>query len=303
MDIPDILERYYPLWVIVAVSTGIIFPEIKIFSAYSSILLAIMICSISLTVRSADLVSQDLNAVFIIFVLQLMMPLIGFVLALLFKLSEVFLLGIVLLGAVTPEFVTPVVTHLSRGDTSLSSAILLITGFGSVITIPIFTNILIQTNITMDLTALVMDLVLILLVPMSIGIFLKSWQPDIISAYDHYYSSTATIMLLLLIGIATAANSTFIQSQGMVIFVLVLVVLVMNLSGYGLGMFSGLFLDQQKMITAVYSVGMRDFAVAIALILSSRLAPVIALPAILFGIVEMLTSSVMVKYFNSDKFL
>ena len=302
-EIIDLIEQYYPLWVISAVIVGIAFPEIKILSRYSPILLAIMIGAISLTVTAIDLVDQDLKAIFIIFLLHLTMPFLAFVLALMFNLPNVFVVGMVLIGTVTPEFATPVITQLSNGDTPLSSSVLLITGFSSIITVPVIVRILIQMSIKLNLTALVVDLVLILLIPMSVGIFLKSWKPKIISKYNQYYSPTATIMLIMLIGIATATNSTFIRSQGLAIFVLFLAVLLMNISGYGLGMFSGQFLDHNKKITAVYSIGMRDFAVAIALILSSELKPIIALPAVLYGIVEILSSSILVKYFNSEKFL
>ncbi|MFB6104514.1 MAG: hypothetical protein ABEJ57_05435 [Halobacteriaceae archaeon] len=105
-------------------------------------------------------------------------------------------------------------------------------------------------------------------------------------------------MVILIIGGVTAANAEVIRSNARLLADVGLGALLLNGLGYGVGFLLGWSKPRPTRIAAVLSVGMRDFAVAAALILAAGLPTMASLPAIVFGVVELLTSAGLVRWFT-----
>ena len=104
-------------------------------------------------------------------------------------------------------------------------------------------------------------------------------------------------MVILVIGIVTAANASLIRNGGGVLAVAV-GALVLNGGGYAAGWLVGRWFTREERIAAVLSVGMRDFAVAVALLVGAGFPAAATLPAVVFGIVEMTTSAGLARWFR-----
>ena len=96
---------------------------------------------------------------------------------------------------------------------------------------------------------------------------------------------------LLPIGGVTAANASIVRSNRSILAGVGAGVVVLNGVGYGVGFLVGGAGSRATRIASMLLVGMRDFAVAAALVLAAGLPTIASLPAVAFGVVEMATSA------------
>lgn len=80
----------------------------------------------------------------------------------------------------------------------------------------------------------------------------------------------------------------------------VAVALLLNLVGYAGGWVATKPLTRAERIAGLFSVGMRDFAVAVGLLVSAGVPAAAALPAVVFGVVEMATSAALVRWLQKS---
>ena len=123
----DLIEDYLLLWILLSVGLGIALPQLAVVTRASTLILAVMIGDISLTLSVEQFRGIDTRT-------------LGFARG--FGLSPELMVGFVVLGAVTPELVTPVMTDLAGGDPALSTTALVVIGVGSVGFIPLVVALL-----------------------------------------------------------------------------------------------------------------------------------------------------------------
>jgi BASS family bile acid:Na+ symporter len=104
-------------------------------------------------------------------------------------------------------------------------------------------------------------------------------------------------MVVLIIGGVTAANALLIRADAELLVVVGTGALALNLAGYALGWVGTRAATTPTRIAGTLSVGMRDFAVAAALVTAAGFPPAASLPAVVFGIVEMATSALLARRF------
>jgi BASS family bile acid:Na+ symporter len=136
---------------------------------------------------------------------------------------------------------------------------------------------------------------------MVIAVGTRTASPEFVSRYDDLYPSISALMVIAIIGGVTAANVAVVRSDFGLLVPVGLGVLALNAAGYLLGWVGGLREERPDRIALVLSVGTRDFAVAAALIVASGLPAVASLPAVVFGIVEMVTSAGLARYFGREQ--
>lgn len=295
-----LVDEYLLWWVLASVAVGLLVPSIAVLTALSTPILAVMIGSISLTLTIDQFRQIRGRALLTIVLVQASMPFIAFGLAQLLSLSPALTAGFVILGAVTPELVTPVMTELSGGDTALSATALIVIGLGTVGFVPAVVALLLAGAVSVNQLAIVTELAFAVVLPMLVAIGLRWRWPTRIGQYDEYYSSVSALMVILIIGIVTAANAALIRTAGPTLLVVGLGALALNGYGYTAGWIAGRRFSRGERIATTLSVGMRDFAVAAALLVAAGFPAAATLPAILFGIIEMSSSAGLARVFSDD---
>ena len=296
--IAALIDDYLLVWVLLSVGIGFALPSIAVLTPLSTLILAVMIGSVSLTLapdRFRELRGRTLVTILIV---QTGMPLLAFGIAQGLGLSPALTAGFVILGAVTPELVTPTMTELSGGDTVLATVVLIVVGFGTLVLVPGVVTLLLGASIAVDPVLIVQQLLLAVVLPMSLAVAARSRWPDHIGVYDEIYPSIAGLMVILIIGIVTAANASLVRDSGEVLFLVVVGAFVLNSVGYIAGWLVSRNFARDERIAATLSVGMRDFAVAAALLVGAGFPTSATLPAVIFGIVEMTTSAGLAKWFR-----
>lgn len=253
-----------------------------------------MIGSISLTLSVAQFRRIDRRTLGFVLLGHVTMPFLAAGVARGLGLSPELTVGFVVLGAVTPELVTPVMTDLAGGDTALATATLILAGVGSVGFVPAVVAVL--GGVDVPVLPLVEQLLVAVVVPMVGAVGLRTWQPARVGRYDDYYPAVSATMVILIIGGVTAANAGVVRSNVSLLVGVVIGAVVLNGAGYGVGYLVGSRASRPARTASVLSVGMRDFAVAAALVIAAGLPTVASLPAVAFGVVEMVTSAALAAW-------
>lgn len=298
MRVTTLVDDYLLLWILASVLVGVLVPAVGVVTELSTLILAIMVGSVSLTLSLGEFREVDLAALGVILLGHVAMPVVALAIAWALGLSPALTAGFVLLGAVTPELVTPTMTKLAGGDTALASIALVVIGFGSSLFIPAVVTGLLGGRVAVDGVAIVTQLLVAVVIPMVLAIGVRARYTEPVASREALYSTVSAVMVVLIIGGVTAENAALIRGSVDTLAVVGVGALLLNAVGYALGWLSALSSDRETRIAAALSVGMRDFAVAAALVVAAGFPAAASLPAVLFGIVEMLSSAVLVRVFR-----
>lgn len=299
MAVTDLVEDYLLVWILLSVGLGIAVPEIAVVTRASTVILAVMIGSISLTLSVEQFKQIRARTLGLVLVGHATMPVLAFAVARGLGLSPELTIGFVILGAVTPELVTPVMTELAGGDTALATTALVVIGVGSVGFLPAVVALLVGGS-GIPTLPIIEQLLVAVVAPMLLAVGVRAWQPERVSAYDASYPAVSATMVVIIIGGVTAANAVIIQSNISLLAGIGAGVVVLNALGYAVGFVITRGQARPTRIASVLSIGMRDFAVAAALVVAAGLPAIASLPAVAFGIVEMATSAALARWFLSN---
>lgn len=175
MRVSTAVDDYLLLWVLLSVGVGLAAPQVAVVTQVSTLILAVMVGSVSLTLTTDAFRSVDRSALGVILLGHVAMPFLGFAVARTLGLSPELTVGFVLLGAVTPELVTPTMTELAGGDTALASTALVVIGLGSTLFVPAVVTVLLGSGVEVQSWAIVEQLLLAVVLPM--GVALPFEQP------------------------------------------------------------------------------------------------------------------------------
>jgi BASS family bile acid:Na+ symporter len=297
MKVTRLVDDYLFGWVLLSVALGVLVPELAAVARFSTAILAVMVGSVSLTLSASRFLSVDRSALGSVLVAHVAMPLIAFGVARGLGLSPALTAGFVLLGAVTPELVTPTMTALADGDTALASTALVVIGIGSTLFTPLAVALLLGAGLDVDGWRIAESLLVAVVVPMGIAVTVRTRWDERVGRYEEYYTTVSGVMVILIIGGVTGANADLIRSESGLLLSVGAGALAVNLAGYALGWGVTRSATGPARIAGMLSVGMRDFAVAAALVTAAGFPASASLPAVLFGIVEMATSAFLARQF------
>lgn len=295
-----LIDDYLLVWVLLSVGVGVAVPSVAILAPLTTPILAVMIGAVSLTLAPERFRRLRGRALVAVLVVQTGMAVLGFAVARGLGLSPALTAGFVVLGAVTPELVTPTMTELAGGDTALATVVLVAAGVETLVVVPVAVTLFVGQSVAVGPVSIVEQLVLAVVLPMAVAVALRYRWSERIGAYDELYPSVSGLMVILVIGIVTAANASLIRSSGGVLAIVAAGALALNGGGYAAGWLVGRWFTREERIAAVLSVGMRDFAVAAALLVGAGFPAAATLPAVVFGIVEMTTSAGLARWFRRE---
>ncbi|WP_435179613.1 bile acid:sodium symporter family protein [Halorussus sp. AFM4] len=297
MGAASLVDDYLFGWVLLAVALGVAFPDLAAIATLSTPILAVMVGSVSLTLSASAFASVDRSALARVLLGHAAMPAVAFGVARVLGLSPALTAGFVLLGAVTPELVTPTMTALADGDTALASTALVVIGAGSTVFTPLAVGALLGPGVRIDGWRIAESLAVAVVAPMVVAVGARTQWEAAVGRYDEYYATVSALMVVLIIGGVTAANAALIRGRADLLAVVGAGALGLNLAGYALGWVGTRSAARPARVAGALSVGMRDFAVAAALATAAGFPASASLPAVVFGIVEMATSALLARRF------
>ncbi|WP_163468813.1 bile acid:sodium symporter family protein [Fusobacterium sp. IOR10] len=238
------------------------------------------------------------------------MPLLAYVLAVIFKLPPDLAIGVILVGTCPGGTASNVLTYLAKGDVSLSVGMTMLSTLLSPILTPLITYLLIGTWVKVSLVAMIISVLKIVALPIFLGILINHLFSKKIENIKGTLPLISIITIVILIGCIIGNNSSKILTMG---FTVVLVVIFHNLLGLLLGYLVGkiLKLEDYKSSAISIEVGTQNSGLAVSLAVNNFAAnPLATIPGALFSVwhnISVLCQLVLVeknkKINNDEKFI
>ena len=181
-----------------------------------------------------------------------------------FNLDPALTAGVVLVGTCPGGTSSNVITFMSKGDVALSVTMTSVSTVLSPILTPFITYQIIGQKISFDPIGMFWSIVQIVIVPICLGLAVKSFLPKLAEAATDYLPAVSGIAISLIIaGVIGASRDNILQTSGLIL----LVVILHNCCGYLLGFIVARLtgMSWKKAIALSVEVGMQNSGLATGL--------------------------------------
>ncbi|MGI6572091.1 MAG: bile acid:sodium symporter family protein [Fermentimonas sp.] len=241
MKLYQFLEKFFWIFLITGLVTGLIFPIYNdLLLTMLKPLLMIMLLLVFLKTDIGQIFSRMKNyrlMTFIVLMNMIIIPLSLFYVIQNF--DNTLALGILLLTAMPAAVGSTALTDIVEGNIALSTSIVIVTSVIAPFTIPLLFWITGVNKLSLNLWYLLRDLSFIIFLPMLTSQILKRYLPDLINRANHIFTSINVIILAVMVYIAIASQRDLILSQPRTIFwqigFLYLIFILLHIIGFFMG--------------------------------------------------------------------
>ena len=254
---------------------------------------------LGLTIDDFKRVLIEPKRVFVGLIAQLiLLPIVGFILANIFSLSPELAVGVMVLAACPGGPTSNLISYLVKGNVALSITLTAVSSVITVVTIPLVVNLAMQhfigeaKAIALPFVETVIQIAVITILPISIGMTLKRYQPKFAATCEKGVKWLSLFFLtLIIVGLLVkerANLSSFFLQVGAVTLALNLAMMAL---GYGVATLTKLDHPDAKSITV--EVGIQNGTLAIAIASTPTLldSPTMAIPAAIYSLMMFITSA------------
>jgi BASS family bile acid:Na+ symporter len=190
--------------------------------------------------------------------------------------------------------------YLCKGDVALSISLTAISTALAIFATPLLVFFYCQTTISIPVGAMMINILYMVIAPVSLGLVLNQWFSTVISPVQRYGADISIIMICLVIAIVVALNHDNLLAISPLLFTLVL---IHNLSGLIIAYLSTYALTRSHYLskTVALEVGMQNSGLAVALAVKF-FGGAAALPGALFSIVHNVTGSLVARLFTEQHY-
>ncbi len=192
------------------------------------------------------------------------MPGLAYLIASAFNLDPALTAGVVLVGTCPGGTSSNVITFMSKGDIALSVTMTSVSTVLSPILTPFITYQLIGERIAFDPVGMFWSIVQIVIVPICLGLAVKSFLPKLAATATDYLPAVSAIAISLIIaGVIAVSRDNILRTSGTIL----LVVILHNCLGYTLGFILARLtgMSWKKAIALSVEVGMQNSGLATGL--------------------------------------
>ena len=171
----------------------------------------------------------------------ILLPLIGFGIAVAFSLAPEIAIGIMILAACPGGPTSNLIAHLAKGDTALSVTLTALSSFITILTIPFIVNFALVhflekgEMIRLDVMDSIKNIFVIIVIPIIIGMLIRKYAPGFSKKMEKPVRiASAIVLALVIIGIVIKEKENFVsyfQQAG-------IVALLLNVTSMMVGYFS-----------------------------------------------------------------
>ncbi|MFB6357193.1 MAG: bile acid:sodium symporter family protein [bacterium] len=318
--ISDFCHRRFVYVVILAALLGFMFPELFTWAGISfnipyagsfSLLLVglgIIMFGMGMTLSWKEVRRALSNPALVglgVVAQYLIMPLLAFLLSLVFGLNEVLAAGVILVGCCPGGTASNVITFLADADVPLSVSVTLLSTFLAPLLTPWLMWLYVQklmgtyTGKTIEVpVALLMKAIVVVVLPIVLGLLIKkfAWGEQPVPTMERVFTLVSVVVIAIIVAYVVA--SADLSTAPYIVLWLSGPVVLHNAGGLFLGYFAGRFwqIPEGSRRALSFEVGMQNsgLAAALAEILRSTLGsggtatykylPFVAIPAVLFSV-------------------
>jgi bile acid:Na+ symporter, BASS family len=225
----------------------------------------------------------------------LVLPVVCLGIAHVFALPPPLAVGLMLLAASPGGATANLFSHLAKGDVALNITLTAVNSVLSMITLPLLVSFSLAHFLGADRAiplqlSKVISVVAVVLVPVAIGMVVRSRRPDVADGLDRPVRLVSAVFLILVIAAAVfkerAQMGAYFQQVGSA-------ALVFNLASLAVGYFvPRLFRVERRQAIAIgMEIGIHNGTLAIAVALNVLGEPVMAIPAAVYSLIMFFTAA------------
>lgn len=295
----NFISKYFSAITIVVAICAYMFPQWFLWiKPYINPLLGIIMLSMGINLKFSDfgeIIKNPKGIIIGILAQFIIMPLLAFLLALLFKLPPQLAVGVILVGACPGGTSSNVITYLAKGNTALSIACTSISTLLAPILTPIIFYFLASKWLEINQFEMFISITQIVLIPVLLGILIKKIFGEKIEKISTFSPSISVISIVLIVGAVVALNHKNINSY-IIIFA---IVIAHNLLGYLLGfLISKIFKLNNKDSKAIsIEVGMQNSGLATVLAVK-YFEPISATAGAIFSVWHNISGAILAYFYS-----
>ncbi len=294
----EFIGKTFALWVLVfATLAFLIPPAFKWIGEYIPWLLGLIMFGMGATLTVGDFkeVARRPIAVVVGVVSQfVVMPLVAYFLAVVFRLPAEIAVGVILVGACPGGTSSNVMTYLAKGNTALSVACTSISTLLAPVLTPLIFYVLASQWLDISASAMFVSVLKIVLLPIILGLVVRSiWKTKVAQAAQ-ILPLVSVVAIVMIVTAVVAASKGKILESGLMIFG---IVVLHNGFGYLLGFLLGkLFkLPYEDNKAIAIEVGMQNSGLGAALAVA-HFSPLTAVPSAIFSVWHNISGSLLATY-------
>jgi BASS family bile acid:Na+ symporter len=229
----------------------------------------------------------------------LIMPIVAFVITLIFPFPPEIAAGIILVGSCPNGLASNVMTYLAKANLALSVTLTAVSTFLAPFVTPMFMRMLGGQYIEVDVVKMLLDIVYITIIPIVAGLIFNHFLHGKFKLLDSLMPLLSMGGIALIIVVITASGRDNLLAVGPL---LIVAVLLHNLSGYFLGYWSSRLLLRMPEIdcrTIAIEVGLQNAGLASGLANALEKITTVGLAAAVFGPVMNITGSTLALWWRS----
>ena len=269
--------------------------------------LAIIMLGMGLSLAPIDFKRVDYypRAAALGFVNQIViLPLVGFLLVLIFGLENLYLaVGIMVLAACPGGPTSNLISHISKGDTALSISLTAISSLIAVITIPLIINFSLShflqqgEYVPLPVFDTILRLTLITLVPVGIGMYIRAKAKKFANKMDKPVKIVSGILLFLIIFAAINTNRDIFVSSFRDVGP---VALSLNAVMLSLGFLTARFfkLNLAQSVTISVESGIQNGTLGIMIASTLLHNDVMAISPAIYSLIMFMTAGIIIAWMN-----
>jgi BASS family bile acid:Na+ symporter len=295
------IESNAIFWVFALSSLALFFPTIFSFLLnYISYMLALVMFFMGITINKEEMFNALKNWKFAVlgtFLQFFLMPLIAFIIAIIFQLPIEYKLGLLLVGSCPGGTASNVIVYLFKGDVTLSVLMTFMSTVLSVVMTPLLLGLYMGKTMVLPIDKMIVDILQFVLFPIIIGILIRKFSSTSLLKTIEYSSTTVAVLVIsLIVASIVSVNVDVIQK---VPIVLIVSVILHNVFGYLLGYLCARIFTKDKKIARTISieVGMQNSGLGVVLA-NIHFTKIVALPSAIFSLWHNISGLVLARYWN-----
>tara|TARA_R110002126_G_scaffold181187_2_gene329972 strand:+ start:66911 stop:67777 length:867 start_codon:yes stop_codon:yes gene_type:complete len=234
----------------------------------------------------------------------ILLPIIGFILAILFDLDPIMAVGLLILASCPGGPTSNLITQVCRGNIALSVTLTALASFISILLIPFILSFALDyfgtaTGLAIKLPVVdtILQIMVITVIPILFGMIIRSYKEDFAKRMEKTMRIASTVIFaLVFIAVMTASSDKIVsgmKSAG-------LVTLLLNIITMSLGYFTAkLFkLTKENAISITIESGIQNGTLALVIAASVLNNPEMGIPIGAYAIWMFVTGGILMWYFG-----
>lgn len=303
-NISNFFGKNMAIIVLIVAALSLFFPKSVSFikTSYVNYLLMIVMFGMGLTLKFEDfkVVFTRPKDIIIGAIAQFtIMPLLAFLLSLIFKLPTELAVGVILVGTCPGGTSSNVMTYLAKGDVALSVGMTSVSTILAPFATPLLTLLYAGQRVNVNAVNMFISIVQVVIIPIGLGFIINRFFHKFTSNIKEILPLISVLAIVSIVAAVVSANSSRLMQVG---YLIIIVVILHNCLGYLLGFTVGklLRLDNSKCKAISIEVGMQNSGLATSLAATHFASmPLATVPGAIFSVWHNISGSIVANIMSS----